>query len=120
MVYITGSANVSTILFDPSAVLSMGEKTPKFPGWENLYQSVPLFFFQAEDGIRDGRVTGVQTCALPISFCLRLDGDRYRRTLFEDHFVAVFHGQNVVDADLLRFVNTVNSDLRFFRHSWIG
>src|SRR6266487_6943155 len=24
------------------------------------------FFFQAEDGIRDGRVTGVQTCALPI------------------------------------------------------
>src|SRR5438876_12148370 len=26
-----------------------------------------FFFFQAEDGIRDGRVTGVQTCALPIS-----------------------------------------------------
>src|SRR5207253_8619266 len=26
------------------------------------------FFFQAEDGIRDGHVTGVQTCALPISF----------------------------------------------------
>src|SRR5690348_17694137 len=25
------------------------------------------FFFQAEDGIRDGRVTRVQTCALPIS-----------------------------------------------------
>src|SRR4051794_41622233 len=25
-----------------------------------------VFFFQAEDGIRDGRVTGVQTCALPI------------------------------------------------------
>src|SRR5690348_14622536 len=24
------------------------------------------FFFQAEDGIRVGRVTGVQTCALPI------------------------------------------------------
>src|SRR5260221_5352960 len=32
------------------------------------------FFFQAEDGIRDWSVTGVQTCALPISyavFCLR-------------------------------------------------
>src|SRR5690348_17762700 len=28
---------------------------------------VCFFFFQAEDGIRDGRVTGVQTCALPIS-----------------------------------------------------
>ena len=25
-----------------------------------------MFFFQAEDGIRDHRVTGVQTCALPI------------------------------------------------------
>src|SRR5215208_1746242 len=24
-------------------------------------------FFQAEDGLRDGHVTGVQTCALPIS-----------------------------------------------------
>src|SRR5256885_7275085 len=27
----------------------------------------PFFFFQAEDGIRDYKVTGVQTCALPIS-----------------------------------------------------
>src|SRR5437868_7584451 len=26
----------------------------------------PVFFFQAEDGIRDRNVTGVQTCALPI------------------------------------------------------
>src|SRR5438552_10840757 len=26
-----------------------------------------VFFFQAEDGIRDDLVTGVQTCALPIS-----------------------------------------------------
>src|SRR5690625_7126897 len=25
-----------------------------------------FFFLQAEDGIRDGHVTGVQTCALPI------------------------------------------------------
>src|SRR2546426_9185121 len=28
---------------------------------------MPFFFFQAEDGIRDYKVTGVQTCALPIS-----------------------------------------------------
>src|SRR5690606_40159847 len=28
--------------------------------------SFPFFFFQAEDGIRDFHVTGVQTCALPI------------------------------------------------------
>src|SRR5256885_11157637 len=31
------------------------------------------FFFQAEDGIRDYKVTGVQTCALPISY-LRNEG----------------------------------------------
>src|SRR5439155_10488324 len=31
------------------------------------------FFFQAEDGIRDGHVTGVQTCALPI-FLVRTFG----------------------------------------------
>src|SRR5690348_17764125 len=31
-----------------------------------LYELFFFFFFQAEDGIRDGRVTGVQTCALPI------------------------------------------------------
>src|SRR5437762_10696569 len=30
-------------------------------------QFVFVFFFQAEDGIRDTSVTGVQTCALPIS-----------------------------------------------------
>src|SRR3989442_6348368 len=29
--------------------------------------SMFFFFFQAEDGIRDADVTGVQTCALPIS-----------------------------------------------------
>src|SRR3989440_8709895 len=29
---------------------------------------ITFFFFQAEDGIRDLIVTGVQTCALPISF----------------------------------------------------
>src|SRR5205807_7317140 len=28
-----------------------------------------FFFFQAEDGIRGYKVTGVQTCALPILFC---------------------------------------------------
>src|SRR2546430_13613755 len=33
--------------------------------------SIYLFFFQAEDGIRDLTVTGVQTCALPIYGSLR-------------------------------------------------
>src|SRR2546430_8210302 len=34
-----------------------------------------FFFFQAEDGIRDLTVTGVQTCALPISFDEFTSGD---------------------------------------------
>src|SRR5256885_6864187 len=32
-----------------------------------MYLRLFCFFFQAEDGIRDYKVTGVQTCALPIS-----------------------------------------------------
>src|SRR2546429_9156753 len=32
---------------------------------------IMFFFFQAEDGIRDVAVTGVQTCALPISDAVR-------------------------------------------------
>src|SRR5207244_9007741 len=32
------------------------------------YPSFVCFFFQGEDGRRDDLVTGVQTCALPISF----------------------------------------------------
>src|SRR2546422_5848980 len=44
-----------------------------------------FFFFQAEDGIRDVAVTGVQTCALPISSrflrrsCSSVDVRAYRR-----------------------------------------
>src|SRR2546429_9989762 len=33
--------------------------------------TITCFFFQGEDGIRDVAVTGVQTCALPISFWTR-------------------------------------------------
>ena len=36
-----------------------------------------IFFFQAEDGIRDHRVTGVQTCALPI-FVAKIDEELER------------------------------------------
>src|SRR5690348_17965601 len=43
-----------------------------------------VFFFQAEDGIRDGRVTGVQTCALPISTSeVRLEHPVYARWGFD-------------------------------------
>src|SRR5699024_11280996 len=56
-----------------------------------------FFFFQAEDGIRDRNVTGVQTCALPIShlisdasldelhaFAARIG--IHRRAFDEDHY----------------------------------
>src|SRR5690606_40970888 len=39
----------------------------------------PCFFFQAEDGIRDFHVTGVQTCALPI--CPPVQSERRAATL---------------------------------------
>src|SRR5256885_8752011 len=41
----------------------------KFVVIEHVFVCV-FFFFQAEDGIRDYKVTGVQTCALPISQAL--------------------------------------------------
>src|SRR5207248_6203326 len=50
-------------------------------GWiegEGVVSGV-VFFFQAEDGIRDRTVTGVQTCALPISVSLGVAGDDGRR-----------------------------------------
>src|SRR5690625_19924 len=48
-----------------------------------------FFFFQAEDGIRDGQVTGVQTCALPI---LTWEGYNY-----ED---AIIMSENLVKEDV--------------------
>src|SRR5260370_18529447 len=38
------------------------------------------FFFQAEDGIRDSSVTGVQTCALPIL----ITRSRHRRKVYDE------------------------------------
>src|SRR5438034_2325314 len=46
----------------------LGGSYDSFPrGFCSCPSSRSGFFFQAEDGIRDHRVTGVQTCALPIS-----------------------------------------------------
>src|SRR6266568_560459 len=46
----------------PTAIPANG----MFPMTCALYRRSSGFFFQAEDGIRDGTVTGVQKCALPI------------------------------------------------------
>src|SRR5256885_4387390 len=50
---------------------------------ENAHQFVrkSVFFFQAEDGIRDDKVTGVQTCALPISKDRLYDGSVFHRVI---------------------------------------
>src|SRR6266536_6471463 len=40
-------------------------------GFERARTVLSFFVFQAEDGIRDPLVTGVQTCALPIAGCTR-------------------------------------------------
>src|SRR5216684_4822047 len=55
---------------------------------------VIIFFFQAEDGIRDVAVTGVQTCALPI-FAARLRGT---------HLVSTKHNDDPFRVGPFRFV----------------
>src|SRR5207302_2683787 len=53
--------------------------------------SQAYFFFQAEDGIRDFHVTGVQTCALPISSPITREQD-LRRFAQEVRFSSTFQG----------------------------
>src|SRR5439155_6331693 len=45
------------------------------------FRVLVFFFFQAEDGIRDGHVTGVQTCALPILERVFLDAGKVISTV---------------------------------------
>src|SRR5256885_3382617 len=67
-----------------------------------------FFFFQAEDGIRDYKVTGVQTCALPIC---QVQVVRTRRRLREGPearvFLARVERQLVDPAALARHVDVV-------------
>src|SRR6266699_5102603 len=61
-----------------------------------------VFFFQAEDGIRDADVTGVQTCALPISAATH----RARQMLARAHWAAgAFAGYD--RASVLRIAEAV-------------
>src|SRR5206468_9359871 len=54
-----------------------------------------LFFFQAEDGIRDLIVTGVQTCALPIC--------RLRHVTFEEMIEMAGAGSKVLQIRAVEF-----------------
>src|SRR5260370_12652660 len=49
-----------------SREIGMGARLKRTASLQTLH-----FFYQAEDGIRDSSVTGVQTCALPISTATR-------------------------------------------------
>src|SRR5437762_7457804 len=51
-------------------------------------QRTKRFFFQAEDGIRDTSVTGVQTCALPILMVRVREGEKERLQAFEGVCIA--------------------------------
>src|SRR2546426_5202487 len=55
-----------------------------------------FFFFQAEDGIRDYKVTGVQTCALPIS----LAHQRALELMCKRSMSRVAFGKRIADHDV--------------------
>src|SRR5256885_3315167 len=61
-----------------------------------------IFFFQAEDGIRDYKVTGVQTCALPI--LLELDGEVIQRA---DPHIGLLHRATEKLAEHKTFIQSV-------------
>ena len=60
--------------------------------FSRIYFVVSFFFFQAEDGIRDVAVTGVQTCALPIC------------TEFDSLYNFYVPGMNLRSTDLQAFI----------------
>src|SRR5256886_2815153 len=58
------------------------------------------FFFQAEDGIRDLTVTGVQTCALPISFLQSIQDFQLQQAPVVPSMIQILLGQPLEDYDL--------------------
>src|SRR2546430_10147114 len=58
-----------------------------------------VFFFQAEDGIRDLTVTGVQTCALPISFVIQRSTEPARYEVAQMNLPPVFKFMNDMTND---------------------
>src|SRR5262249_59805052 len=58
-----------------------------------------VFFVQGEDGIRDWSVTGVQTCALPISLNLRAEepADARQAPYFIDYVAQILQDQGLRD-----------------------
>src|SRR5215203_6948172 len=80
-----------------------------------------FFFFQAEDGIRDIGVTGVQTCALPIS--CRATGSPHLSVLAPVHTLIQSYlgahqtarpgAQHMLNADYFKRIDAMNCTLMY-------
>src|SRR5256886_4037422 len=67
-----------------------------------------MFFFQAEDGIRDLTVTGVQTCALPISSLGQEDWPAQK--LYEQLYCARGEMENRIKEQLSLFADRLSTE----------
>src|SRR5438105_10057462 len=77
MIDVKNIPELQEVTYDPLRGLTLGAAVPcyriyensgvceAYPGLIDAAELIGGFFFQAEDGIRDPLVTGVQTCALP-------------------------------------------------------
>src|SRR5256885_5474959 len=74
--------------------------------------SVVFFFFQAEDGIRDYKVTGVQTCALPILMEPELEAEMLKvaPAVF---FAHAYYGTCISGSKTFKFPNPMPCHRRF-------
>src|SRR5256885_4716481 len=73
------------------------------------------FFFQAEDGIRDYKVTGVQTCALPICFRGKERHMPAKPTIEQLRETARTYDLHLSDADLESFTGLMGAVLESYR-----
>src|SRR5207249_9517355 len=69
-----------------------------------------FFFFQAEDGIRDRNVTGVQTCALPI---LELDDAARACTAEPWNLLNVYSQSDTANFNIEAEITVENENLAF-------
>src|SRR5256885_11080299 len=77
-------------------------KISLYTSWVFVVMYGHFFFFQAEDGIRDYKVTGVQTCALPISFFFHVPEEKcqQQRADVRAVHVRIGHQNNFMIAQL--------------------
>src|SRR5699024_11294780 len=72
-----------------------------------------FIFFQAEDGIRDRNVTGVQTCALPILMDIIETSDSSEKVEKSDHDSIVFEtarGKMEYQLNNTRIIKSINNE----------